>query len=69
MSTAQRGHDVHQVFCVYLLLTMVQVRVFHLILIYLVVLYIVAFPLRDITDHPNSATLKVRETRERMKGW
>ena len=50
-----------------MLLTMVQVRVLHLILIYLVVLYIVAFPAIDITDHHISATLKVRETQERTQ--
>jgi len=42
MSTAQHGHDGSLVVCVDLLLIMVQVRVLHVILIYLVVFYIAA---------------------------
>jgi len=57
MSTAQHGHDGTKVICVDLLLTMVQLRVLHLILICLGVLSIITFP----------ATLKVSGIRDRQR--
>jgi len=48
MSTGRHGHDGNQVVCVDLLLTMVQVRVLHLILIYLDGLSIVTLPVLSI---------------------
>jgi len=57
MSTAQHGYDGTKVICVDLLLTIVQLQVLHLILIYLGVLSIITFP----------ATLKVSEIRDRQR--
>jgi len=60
MGTAQHCHDGNQLVCVDFLLTMVQVRVLRLILIYLGVAY------RYLSSHiyPTSATLKVCENRD-----